>query len=104
MYPSSSSFAESIFELRLSFAKLSLGLSLLRTSVVTAPTDGTQMYSGWTYSDGPHMFFNVPIKLCKTAGSICMLKIIGMLKPENVQFKMKLHLGYNRNRLERRSM
>ena len=29
--------------------------------------------------------YYVPIKLCKTAGSICVLKIIGTLKPENIK-------------------
>ena len=42
-----------------------------------------------------------PIKLCKTAGSIHLFKIIGMLKPENIKFKLKLYLGCSRNRLER---
>ena len=27
--------------------------------------------------------YYVPIKLCKTAGSICLFKSTGMLKPEN---------------------
>ena len=34
----------------------------------------------------------VPIKLCKTAGSIHLFKITGTIKPENV--KLHLHLGY----------
>ena len=29
--------------------------------------------------------YYVPIKLCKTAGSIHLFKIIGMLKPENIK-------------------
>ena len=29
--------------------------------------------------------YSVPIKLCKTAGSIHLFKIIGMLKPENIK-------------------
>ena len=32
--------------------------------------------------------YYVPIKLCKTAGSIDLLKITGMLKPENVKLNM----------------
>ena len=31
--------------------------------------------------------YYAPIKLCKTAGSIHLLKITGMLKPENVKLK-----------------
>ena len=31
--------------------------------------------------------YNVPIKLCKTAGSIHLFKITGILKPENVKLK-----------------
>ena len=31
--------------------------------------------------------YYVPIKLCKTAGSINLFKIIGMLKPENIKLK-----------------
>ena len=43
----------------------------------------------------------VPIKkLFKTAGSIHLLKITGMLKPENVKLNVKLNLGYFRNILE----
>ena len=44
--------------------------------------------------------YYVPIKLCKTTGSIHLFKIIGMLKPENIKFKLKLYLGHSRNRLE----
>ena len=29
--------------------------------------------------------YNVPIKLCKTVGSIHLLKIMGMLKPKNIK-------------------
>ena len=42
--------------------------------------------------------YYVPIELCKTAGSIHLFKVRGMLVPENVQ--LKRHLRYNRNRLE----
>ena len=42
-----------------------------------------------------------PIKLCKTAGSIHLFKIRGMLKPENIKLNTKLFMGYNGNRLER---
>ena len=35
--------------------------------------------------------YYVPIKLCKTAGSIFLFKIIGMLKPENIE----LNQNYN---------
>ena len=37
----------------------------------------------------------VPIKLCKTAGSIHLFKITDMLKPKKCKIKMKLHLGYH---------
>ena len=40
--------------------------------------------------------YYVPIKLCKTASSIHLLKIIGMLKPEN----MKLNKNYIWDTLE----
>ena len=29
--------------------------------------------------------YYIPIKLCKTTGSIHLFKIIGMLKPENIK-------------------
>ena len=38
----------------------------------------------------------IPIKLCKTAGSIHLFKITGMLKPENI----KLNKNYIRDILE----
>ena len=44
--------------------------------------------------------YYVPIKLCKTAGSISLFKTKGKLKPENVKIKLKLYMGYLRNRLE----
>ena len=34
--------------------------------------------------------YYVPIKLCKTAGSIHLFKIMGMLKPENIKLSKKL--------------
>ena len=40
--------------------------------------------------------YYVPIKLCKTTGSIHLLKIIGMLKPENI----KLNRNYIWDTLE----
>ena len=40
--------------------------------------------------------YYVPIKLCKTTGSIHLFKIIGMLKPENI----KLHWNYILDTLE----
>ena len=40
--------------------------------------------------------YYIPIKLCKTAGSIHLLKIIGMLKPENI----KLNKNYIWDTLE----
>ena len=40
--------------------------------------------------------YYVPIKLCKTAGSIHLFKIMGILKPENI----KLYLNYIWNNLE----
>ena len=33
--------------------------------------------------------YYVPIKLCKTTGSIQLFKMMGMLKPENVKLKSK---------------
>ena len=33
--------------------------------------------------------YYIPIKLCKTAGSIDLFKIIGMLKPENIKLNKK---------------
>ena len=45
--------------------------------------------------------YYVPIKLCKTIGSTHLFKIIGMLKPENMEIKLKLYLGYSRNKLEK---
>ena len=48
--------------------------------------------------------YYIPIKLCKTAGSIHLFKIMGMLKPENIKIKKKLYLGYFGNRLERKSL
>ena len=38
----------------------------------------------------------IPIKLCKTAGSIHLFKITGMLKPENI----KLNINYVWDTLE----
>ena len=69
---------------------------------------------GWLFSNSVKIMlfisdiYYVPIKLCKTAGSIHLFKITGTLKPENVKLKVKirgkikvkLHLRYNRNRLE----
>ena len=43
----------------------------------------------------------VLIKLCKTAGSIHLFKIKGMLKPEDIKLNKKLPMGYNGDRLER---
>ena len=42
----------------------------------------------------------IPIKLCKTTGSIHLFKITGMLKAENIKLN-KLHMGHIINRLER---
>ena len=42
----------------------------------------------------------VPIKLSKTAGSIHLFKIIGLLKAKNIKLK-KLFMGYIGDRLER---
>ena len=44
---------------------------------------------------------NISVKLCKTAGSIHLFKITGMLKAENVKLNKKLHMGHTRDRLER---
>ena len=43
----------------------------------------------------------IPIKLCKTAGSIHLFKITGMLKAENIKLNKNFSMGYIRNRLER---
>ena len=43
----------------------------------------------------------IPIKLCKTAGSIHLFKITGTLKAKNIKLNQKLSVGYIRNRLER---
>ena len=45
--------------------------------------------------------YYVPIKLCKTASSIHLFKITGMLMPDKVETKQTLYLGYFRSRLER---
>ena len=39
---------------------------------------------------------------CNTAGSIHLFKTTGTIKAENVTSKLKLYLGYYRNRLGRR--
>ena len=41
----------------------------------------------------------IPIKLCKTAGSIHLFKIVGTLKAKN-KINQELFMGYIRNRLE----
>ena len=43
----------------------------------------------------------VPIKLCKTAGSIHLFKIIGTLKPKNIKLNQNYIWDTLRNRLER---
>ena len=43
----------------------------------------------------------IPIKLCKTAGSIHLFKTRGTLKAKKHKTKQKLHMGHIRNRLER---
>ena len=43
----------------------------------------------------------VPIKLCKTAGSIHLFKFTDTLKAKNIKLKKKLHMGHARDRLER---
>ena len=45
--------------------------------------------------------YYVPIKLCKTAGSIHLFKIIGMLKPENIKVNRNYIWDTLENRLER---
>ena len=45
--------------------------------------------------------YYAPIKLCKTAGSILLFKISGILLPDKVKLKKPLYFGYLRNRLER---
>ena len=42
----------------------------------------------------------VPIKLCKSAGSIHLFKIKGTLKSRDVKLKQKLPMGHTRDRLE----
>ena len=43
----------------------------------------------------------VPIKLCKTAGSIHLFKIKGTLKPKNIKLNKMLPMGHTTDRLER---
>ena len=40
----------------------------------------------------------IPVKLCKTAGSIHLFKISGMLKAENIKLNKKLSMGYTGNK------
>ena len=42
--------------------------------------------------------YYVPIKLCKTAGSIHLFKITGMLKPENINWK-EVNMTFNSNKV-----
>ena len=42
----------------------------------------------------------MPIKLCKTAGSIHLFKIKGTLKPKNIKLNKILLMGYTGDRLE----
>ena len=42
----------------------------------------------------------VSIKLCKTAGTIHLFKVIGMLKAENIKLNKKLFMGHTGDRLE----
>ena len=43
----------------------------------------------------------VPIKLCKTAGSIHLFKIRGTLKPEDIKLNKNYLWDYDGDRLER---
>ena len=43
----------------------------------------------------------VPIKLCKTAGSIHLFKIRGTLKHENIKLNKKLFMGHHGNSLKK---
>ena len=43
----------------------------------------------------------VPIKLCKTAGSIHLFKIKGTLNTRSIKLNKKLLMGHTRDRLER---
>ena len=42
----------------------------------------------------------IPIKLCKTSGSLHLFKIKSMLKPEDIKLNKKLFMGHIRNKLE----
>ena len=42
----------------------------------------------------------VPLKLCKTSGSIHLFKLTGSINKENVTLHKNTIMGYNGNRLE----
>ena len=59
----------------------------------------SKLFRGHTFSNAVKIMifisdvqYYVPIKLCKTAGSIHLFKIIGMLKPENIRLN-KNYIG-----------
>ena len=43
----------------------------------------------------------IPVKLCKTAGSIHLFQIYGQLTPDQIIIRKKVFVGYSRDRLER---
>ena len=43
----------------------------------------------------------VPVKLCKTAGSIHLFQIYGQLDPDQIILRKELSVGHDKNRLER---
>ena len=43
----------------------------------------------------------VPVKLCKTAGSIHLFQIYGLLDPNQIILEKELSMGHDKNRLER---
>ena len=73
---------------------ISLPLTVLGLVMVAfCITEYQNLYRGCMYSNAVKIIifisdvqYYVPIKLCKTAGSIHLFKIIGMLKLENIIF------------------
>ena len=43
----------------------------------------------------------IPVKLCKTAGSIHLFQIYGLLTSDQITLKKKISVGYYQNRFER---
>ena len=44
--------------------------------------------------------YYIPVKLCKTAGSIHLFRITGKITMDKVKIEQILHMGYLRDRLE----